>query len=55
MTELFGGFPASFYDAYRDAWPLTDGHVQRRTLYNLTTYSTISTCSAAAIYARRDA
>ena len=35
MTELFGGFPASFYDAYRDAWPLADGHAQRRTLYNL--------------------
>lgn len=35
MSELFGGFPASFYDAYRDAWPLADGYPQRRTLYNL--------------------
>ena len=35
MTELFGGFPASFYEAYRDAWPLADGYPQRRTLYNL--------------------
>lgn len=35
MTELFGGFPANFYDAYRDAWPLADGYARRRTLYNL--------------------
>lgn len=35
MTELFGGFPASFYDAYREAWPLANGYAQRRTLYNL--------------------
>jgi len=35
MTELFGGFPASFHDAYRDTWPLADGYAQRRTLYNL--------------------
>ncbi len=35
MTELFGGFPATFYDAYHDAWPLEDGYAQRRTLYNL--------------------
>ncbi len=35
MTELFGGFPASFYDAYRAAWPLADGYAPRRTLYNL--------------------
>ena len=35
MTELFGGFPDSFYAAYRDAWPLADGYEQRKTLYNL--------------------
>jgi len=35
MCELFGGFPDSFYAAYRDAWPLADGFEQRKTLYNL--------------------
>lgn len=35
MTELFGGFPASFYDAYREAWPLDPGYAARRVLYNL--------------------
>jgi protein-ribulosamine 3-kinase len=35
MTELFGGFPNSFYAAYREAWPLADGFEQRKTLYNL--------------------
>ena len=35
MTELFGGFPGSFYAAYREAWPLADGFEQRKTLYNL--------------------
>jgi fructosamine-3-kinase len=35
MTELFGGFGADFYAAYRDAWPLPDGYERRRTLYNL--------------------
>jgi fructosamine-3-kinase len=35
MTELFGGFPDSFYAAYRDAWPLAEGFEQRKTLYNL--------------------
>lgn len=35
MTELFGGFPACFYAAYRNAWPLADGFEQRKTLYNL--------------------
>ena len=35
MTELFGGFPDSFYAAYRAAWPLADGFEQRKTLYNL--------------------
>ncbi len=35
MTELFGGFPDSFYAAYREAWPLAHGYEKRRTLYNL--------------------
>lgn len=35
MTELFGGFPAAFYAAYREAYPLNAGYAVRRTLYNL--------------------
>ena len=35
MTELFGGFPARFYHAYRDAYPLDPGYPMRKTLYNL--------------------
>lgn len=35
MTELFGGFPESFYAAYREAWPLAEGYEARKTLYNL--------------------
>ena len=35
MTELFGGFPSSFYDAYREARPLQPGYESRRDLYNL--------------------
>lgn len=35
MTELFGRFPASFYAAYREAWPLPPGYALRRDLYNL--------------------
>ena len=35
MTELFGGFPRSFYAAYTEAWPLDAGYVLRRDLYNL--------------------
>ena len=35
MAELFGGFPESFYAAYREAWPLADGFETRKTLYNL--------------------
>lgn len=35
MTELFGGFPAGFYDAYNKAWPLDSGYPQRKKLYNL--------------------
>lgn len=35
MTELFGGYGAGFYEAYRTAWPLDAGYEVRRELYNL--------------------
>ena len=35
MTELFGGYPAAFYDAYKEAHPLRPGYERRRDLYNL--------------------
>ena len=35
MTELFGGFPARFYEAYDEAYPLTEGYEARKQLYNL--------------------
>lgn len=35
MTELFGGYPADFYAAYRAAYPLDPGYATRRELYNL--------------------
>ena len=35
MTELFGGYPADFYAAYRAAYPLDDGYAVRKELYNL--------------------
>ena len=35
MTELFGGFDAGFYHAYKSAYPLTAGYGVRKTLYNL--------------------
>lgn len=35
MTELFGGYPPSFYDAYREAAPLDPGYAVRKQLYNL--------------------
>jgi protein-ribulosamine 3-kinase len=35
MTELFGGYPADFYAAYRAAWPLDIGYAVRKDLYNL--------------------
>ena len=35
MTELFGGFHADFYAAYRASWPLDSGYRVRKTLYNL--------------------
>ena len=35
MTELFGGFGADFYAAYRAHYPLDPGYAVRKTLYNL--------------------
>ncbi len=35
MTELFGGFPAEFYQGYNQVWPLDKGYATRKTLYNL--------------------
>lgn len=35
MTELFGGFPAEFYQGYNQSFPLDAGYQQRRLLYNL--------------------
>ena len=35
MTELFGGFPARFYEAYDAACPLPEGYEARKHLYNL--------------------
>jgi protein-ribulosamine 3-kinase len=35
MTELFGGFPPAFYEAYRSEYPLDAGYATRKQLYNL--------------------
>jgi fructosamine-3-kinase len=35
MTELFGGFPAAFYQGYNDVWQLDSNYQQRKQLYNL--------------------
>lgn len=35
MTELFGGFPADFYSAYRCDYPLDSGYNIRKVVYNL--------------------
>lgn len=35
MTELFGGLPDAFYDAYNANWPLDSGYSVRKQLYNL--------------------
>jgi protein-ribulosamine 3-kinase len=35
MTELFGGFPVSFYEGYRALRPVDEGYRTRRILYNL--------------------
>lgn len=35
FTELFGGFPAIFYQAYNQTWPLDRDYIERKDLYNL--------------------
>jgi fructosamine-3-kinase len=35
MTELFGGFPPAFYEAYRAEYPIEAGYATRKHLYNL--------------------
>jgi fructosamine-3-kinase len=35
MTELFGGFPESFYEGYREVRPIAGGYRLRKLLYNL--------------------
>ncbi len=35
MTELFGRFPAAFYQGYNEVTPIDAGYKQRRVLYNL--------------------
>jgi fructosamine-3-kinase len=35
MTELFGRFPAAFYEAYQSAYFLDQGYAKRKILYNL--------------------
>ena len=35
MTELFGGFPQQFYQAYNEVSPIDRGYRERRELYNL--------------------
>lgn len=35
FTELFGGFPARFYEAYHSAYPIEPGYQERKSLYQL--------------------
>lgn len=35
MTEMFGGFPKAFYDAYHAEWPIPNEYSVRKDLYNL--------------------
>lgn len=35
MTELFGGFSRTFYDAYREVGEVQEGYERRKDLYNL--------------------
>lgn len=35
LSEFFGGFHPKFYDAYNEAYPLDQGYVKRKILYNL--------------------
>ena len=35
LTELFGGFPAAFYEGYNEVWPLRSDYTDRKGLYQL--------------------
>lgn len=35
MTQLFGGFPSGFFEAYNECWPLEPGFSKRQDIYNL--------------------
>ncbi len=35
MTELFGRFPAPFYEGYNEVFPIAPGYARRQVLYNL--------------------
>ncbi|AWL11825.1 Protein-ribulosamine 3-kinase [Saliniradius amylolyticus] len=35
MTELFGGFPHTFYEHYQDEWPLPEEYQYRKSVYQL--------------------
>jgi fructosamine-3-kinase len=35
MTELFGGFPRAFHQAYNEVFPLAEGYERRKHVYNL--------------------
>lgn len=35
MTELFSGFPGTFYQGYNEAWQLDSGYQKRKSIYNL--------------------
>lgn len=35
MTQLFGGFPSAFYDAYHEINPIDEGYADRTRLYHL--------------------
>jgi len=35
MMKLFGGFSATVFEAYHEAWPLADDHERRADIYNL--------------------
>ena len=35
FTELFGGFPPRFYEAYQSVYPLDPGYAERKRLYQL--------------------
>ncbi|MBD2627469.1 fructosamine kinase family protein [Trichormus variabilis] len=35
MTELFGGFPPTFYQGYKEVFPPNSGYEKRKTIYNL--------------------